>query len=74
MALYENIGKYLKPEAQGWEVFFTGPVLCMVALLCWYLMVAKEVSHALALHRGIMAVPMGPTRAAQAVGTAEDQL
>lgn len=66
VALYENIGKYLKPEAQGWEVFFTGPVLCMVALLCWYLMVAKEVSHALALHRGIMAVPMGPTRASKA--------
>eukprot|EP00438_Fugacium_kawagutii_P026423 Skav202845 [mRNA] locus=scaffold954:3431:9655:- [translate_table: standard] len=60
--LYENIGKYLKPEAQGYEVLFTGPVLCLVALVCWYLMVAKEAGHALALHRGIMATPVGPTR------------
>eukprot|EP00438_Fugacium_kawagutii_P010539 Skav214536 [mRNA] locus=scaffold410:509958:520741:+ [translate_table: standard] len=40
--LYEDIGKYLKPEAEGYEVFCTGQVLCIVALICWYLMVAKE--------------------------------
>ena len=36
--------------------------MCIVALICWYLMVAKEVSHALALHRGVIAMPTGPTR------------
>ena len=42
MALYEHIGKYLKPDAEGFEAFFTGELLCIVALVCWYLMVAKE--------------------------------
>eukprot|EP00435_Cladocopium_sp_Y103_P014045 s468_g3.t1 len=65
VALYENIEKYLKPGKsgrEGFESYFTGQMLCIVALICWYLMVAKEVSHALALHRGIMAVPSGKTR------------
>ncbi|CAE7235057.1 unnamed protein product, partial [Symbiodinium sp. CCMP2456] len=62
MALYENIIRYLKPRAEGVESFFTGERLCLVALLCWYLMVAKEVGHGLALHRGIMATPLGQTR------------
>ncbi|CAE7036725.1 unnamed protein product [Symbiodinium sp. CCMP2592] len=61
MSMYENIRKYIKPEAVGVERFFTGQVLCLVALICWYLMVAKEVSHALALHRGIASVNRGPT-------------
>ena len=26
------------------EGFFTGQILCIVALVCWYLMVAKEAS------------------------------
>ncbi|CAJ1368514.1 unnamed protein product [Effrenium voratum] len=59
--LIEDIRKYLKPDAEGMGVFFTGQVLCMVALICWYLMVAKEVSHALALHRGVHALPNGKT-------------
>jgi len=29
-------------EAEGLEGFFTGQILCIVALICWYLMVAKE--------------------------------
>jgi len=62
VALYENIEKYLKSGAPGLEGYFTGQVLCIVALVCWYLMVAKEVSHALALFRGILAAPIGPTR------------
>lgn len=62
MALYENIEKYLKSGKPGLEGIFTGQVLCIVALVCWYLMVAKELSHALALLRGIMAMPTGPTR------------
>jgi len=62
VALVENINKYLKLEAEGLEGFFTGQILCIVALICWYLMVAKEVSHALALHRGVMAAPSGPTK------------
>lgn len=37
-----NINKYLKLEAEGLEGFFTGQILCIVALICWYLMVAKE--------------------------------
>lgn len=61
MALYEHIGKYLKPDAEGFEAFFKGELLCIVALVCWYLMVAKEVSHALALHRSVSALPRGPT-------------
>ncbi|CAE7710759.1 unnamed protein product [Symbiodinium pilosum] len=61
MNMYENIGKYIKPDAEGLESFFTGQVLCLVALICWYLMVAKEVSHALALHRGIASVERGQT-------------
>eukprot|EP00434_Breviolum_minutum_P039498 symbB.v1.2.035078.t1/scaffold4537.1/size38323/1 len=40
--LIENINKYLKLEAEGLEGFFTGQILCIVALICWYLMVAKE--------------------------------
>ncbi|CAK8991445.1 unnamed protein product [Durusdinium trenchii] len=62
VGLIENINKYLKLEAEGLEGFFTGQILCIVALICWYLMVAKEVSHALALHRGIMAMRRGPTK------------
>ncbi|CAK8991449.1 unnamed protein product [Durusdinium trenchii] len=62
VGLIENINKYLKLEAEGLEGFFTGQILCIVALICWYLMVAKEVSHALALHRGVMAMPRGPTK------------
>eukprot|EP00439_Symbiodinium_sp_Y106_P018497 s3841_g2.t1 len=57
-----NLRKYLNSEKEGLASFFTGEVLCIVALICWYLMVAKEVSHALALHRGVMAVERGPTR------------
>ncbi|OLQ09406.1 hypothetical protein AK812_SmicGene7001 [Symbiodinium microadriaticum] len=57
-----NLRKYLNSEKEGLASFFTGEVLCVVALICWYLMVAKEVSHALALHRGVMAVERGPTR------------
>lgn len=57
-----NISRYLKSEAPGLEGFFTGQILCIVALICWYLMVAKEVSHALALHRGIAAMPRGATK------------
>ena len=59
--LLQNIEKYLKSEATGLEGFFTGQLLCIVALVCWYLTVAKEVSHALALQRGVMARPKGPT-------------
>eukprot|EP00438_Fugacium_kawagutii_P016236 Skav234412 [mRNA] locus=scaffold3157:14862:16347:- [translate_table: standard] len=40
--LEKNINKYLKLEAGGLEGFFTGQILCIVALVCWYLMVAKE--------------------------------
>ena len=39
---HRNINKYLKLEAEGLEGFFTGQILCIVALICWYLMVAKE--------------------------------
>ena len=39
---FRNINKYLKLEAEGLEGFFTGQILCIVALICWYLMVAKE--------------------------------
>ena len=59
MTLYDEIRKYLKPEAVGFSALFTGQTLCVVALLCWYMMVAKEISQALALHRGIMAIPRG---------------
>ena len=62
VALYENIEKYLKSGTSGLEGYFTGQVLCIVALICWYLMVAKELSHALALLRGVLAMPTGPTR------------
>ncbi|CAE7199229.1 unnamed protein product [Symbiodinium microadriaticum] len=62
VALYENIEKYLKSDAGGLEGWFTGQVLCIVALVCWYLMVAKELSHASALLRGVLAMPTGPTR------------
>jgi len=62
VALYENIESYLKSGRDGFESYFTGQMLCLVALICWYLMVAKEVSHALALHRGIVAVPSGKTK------------
>lgn len=62
MALFENIDKYLKSGREGLEGWFTGQILCVVALICWYLMVAKEVSHATALHRGVIAMPLGPTR------------
>ncbi|CAJ1450174.1 unnamed protein product [Effrenium voratum] len=62
MGLNEDIEKYLKPDATGFEAYFTGQVLCLVALVCWYLMVAKEVSHALALHRGFLAVPRGENK------------
>ena len=37
-----NINKYLKSEETGLEGFFTGQILCIVALICWYRMVAKE--------------------------------
>ena len=40
-----NINKYLKLEAEGLEGFFTGQILCIVALICWYLMVAKEAKN-----------------------------
>ena len=30
-----NIDKYLKLEAEGLEGFFTGQILCIVALICW---------------------------------------
>ena len=40
--LYENIDKYLKAGREGFESYFTGQMLCIVALICWYLMVAKE--------------------------------
>eukprot|EP00439_Symbiodinium_sp_Y106_P022194 s3415_g2.t1 len=62
VSLLDNIRKYVKPEAVGFEAVFTGQMLCLVALVCWYLMVAKEINHALALHRGIMALPRGPTK------------
>ncbi|CAK9048900.1 Uncharacterized protein SCF082_LOCUS27166 [Durusdinium trenchii] len=62
VALFENIDKYLKSGREGLEGWFTGQILCVVALICWYLMVAKEVSHATALHRGVIAMPLGPTR------------
>jgi len=62
MALIEDIQKYLKPGEVGISSYFTGQVLCMVALVCWYLMVAKEVSHALALHRGINNVARGKNK------------
>eukprot|EP00435_Cladocopium_sp_Y103_P047400 s633_g13.t3 len=62
--LVENIRKYLNSEGSGIALFFSGQVLCLVALICWYLMVAKEVSHALALHRGVAAVARGPTEIA----------
>ena len=32
-----------------------------MALLCWYMMVAKEISQALALHRGMVAIATGVT-------------
>ncbi|OLP77710.1 hypothetical protein AK812_SmicGene42202 [Symbiodinium microadriaticum] len=59
VSLLDNIRKYVKPDAVGFEAVFTGQMLCLVALVCWYLMVAKEINHALALHRGIMALPRG---------------
>eukprot|EP00434_Breviolum_minutum_P027839 symbB.v1.2.024625.t1/scaffold2345.1/size81736/2 len=62
--LVENIRKYLNSDNGGIAVFFSGQVLCLVALICWYLMVAKEVSHALALHRGVAAVSRGATEIA----------
>ncbi|CAE7023986.1 unnamed protein product, partial [Symbiodinium sp. CCMP2456] len=62
VSLLDNIRKYVKPDAVGFEAVFTGQMLCLVALVCWYLMVAKEINHALALHRGIMALPRGPTK------------
>ena len=39
---FRNINKYLKDELQGLESNFTGEILCLMALICWYLMVAKE--------------------------------
>lgn len=42
VALYENIESYLKSGRDGFESYFTGQMLCLVALICWYLMVAKE--------------------------------
>ena len=42
VALYENIESYLKSGRDGFESYFTGQMLCIVALICWYLMVAKE--------------------------------
>ncbi|CAJ1381709.1 unnamed protein product [Effrenium voratum] len=62
VSLYQNIRKYLKPEAQGIELCFTGQALCLVSLICWYLMVAKELSHALALHRSVASVKRGQFR------------
>lgn len=59
MGLFDDIDKYLKPAKEGLESYFAGPVLCMVALICWYMMVGKEVSHALALHRGFLSIPRG---------------
>ena len=46
---HRNINKYLKLEAEGLEGFFTGQILCIVALICWYLMVAKEAVSSLFL-------------------------
>lgn len=62
MGLIEDIGKYLKPTKEGLETYFAGPVLCMVALICWYMMVGKEISHALGLHRGLLAIPRGENK------------
>eukprot|EP00913_Durusdinium_trenchii_P022105 g20771.t1 len=60
--MVENIRKYLNTNQTGLiRELFSGQVLCLVALICWYLM---EVSHALALHRGVAAVPRGKTEIA----------
>ena len=60
MTLYDDIQKYLQLDQVGVASFFNGQTLCIVALLCWYMMVAKEVSQALALHRAILALPTSP--------------
>ena len=63
ISLYEEISKYLYPVgADSFTAFFNGQTLCIVALLCWYMMVAKEIGQALALHRGMVSIPSGPTR------------
>eukprot|EP00438_Fugacium_kawagutii_P034512 Skav213802 [mRNA] locus=scaffold1987:335296:344303:- [translate_table: standard] len=74
MSLYDEIRDYLRTDSEGISTFFNGQSLCLqtamtgmgrkgiVALLCWYMMVAKEVSQALALHRGIVAIETGPNQ------------
>ena len=56
-SLADNVRSYLNPDAQGIEQFFNGQVLCLVALVCWYLMLSKEVQDALDLFRAIMHLP-----------------
>jgi len=63
ISLYEEISKYLYPAgADSFTTFFNGQTLCIVALLCWYMMVAREIGQALALHRGMVSTPNGSTR------------
>eukprot|EP00435_Cladocopium_sp_Y103_P070734 s1182_g35.t3 len=59
MSLYDEIRTYLRTDSEGFSTFFNGQSMCIVALLCWYMMVAKEISQALALHRGILTVNSG---------------
>ena len=39
------------------ETIFVGKSLCMVALMCWFLMLSKEVHHAVDLLRAILSAP-----------------
>eukprot|EP00930_Biecheleria_cincta_P062955 TRINITY_DN4840_c0_g1_i1.p1 TRINITY_DN4840_c0_g1~~TRINITY_DN4840_c0_g1_i1.p1 ORF type:complete len:1144 (-),score=201.95 TRINITY_DN4840_c0_g1_i1:81-3512(-) len=63
MTLSEDIKAYLQSEVTDpFQAMFNGQLLCLVALICWFLMVAKEMNHALALHRATIHVPVGPNK------------
>eukprot|EP00930_Biecheleria_cincta_P008936 TRINITY_DN11054_c0_g1_i2.p1 TRINITY_DN11054_c0_g1~~TRINITY_DN11054_c0_g1_i2.p1 ORF type:complete len:718 (+),score=95.50 TRINITY_DN11054_c0_g1_i2:1-2154(+) len=57
MELYSLASDYLMSEEKSLLRFFNGQTLCIVALICWFLMVLKELNHALALHRATLTVP-----------------
>eukprot|EP00930_Biecheleria_cincta_P030438 TRINITY_DN21086_c0_g1_i2.p1 TRINITY_DN21086_c0_g1~~TRINITY_DN21086_c0_g1_i2.p1 ORF type:complete len:871 (+),score=128.21 TRINITY_DN21086_c0_g1_i2:27-2615(+) len=65
MTLYEEIEAYLQSDTDSeLQGIFDGQLLCIVALVCWFLMVAKEMNRALALHRATISVPIGPNKIA----------